>query len=113
MTIHVAADELPGTARSETARLLYRAAHEGLRNAARHAGAATVDVHLTCTNGHATLAVADNGKGFDPATLGERASEGHVGLRALRGLVTDAGGSLEVSSRAGAGTELRVEVPVA
>jgi signal transduction histidine kinase len=59
------------------------------------------------------LAVTDDGHGFDPTTLGERAAEGHVGLRVLRGLVTDAGGSLELDSEVGAGTTLRVEVPVA
>jgi two-component system, NarL family, sensor kinase len=112
-TISVTADDLPDTAPSETARVLYRAAQEGLRNAVRHADAASVEVHLTCDDGHARLEVADDGKGFDPATLSERAIEGHVGLRALRGLVTDASGSFELSSRVGTGTELRVEVPVA
>ena len=113
VTISVTADDLPDTAPSDAARVLYRAAQEGLRNAVRHADAASVEVHLTCDDGRARLQVADDGKGFDPATLGERAMEGHVGLRALRGLVADAGGSLELSSRVGTGTELRVEVPVA
>ena len=112
LTISVAADELPGTAPKATARVLYRAAHEGLRNAVRHADAAAVAVRLACDDGHAVLEIADDGKGFDPATLGERAIEGHVGLRALRGLVADSGGSLELSSRVGAGTSLRIEVPV-
>jgi two-component system, NarL family, sensor kinase len=113
VTISVTAQDLPETASSDAARVLYRAAQEGLRNAVRHAGAASVEVHLTCDDGNARLEVADDGKGFDTATLGDRAAEGHVGLRALRGLVTDAGGSLELSSQVGTGTELRVEVPVA
>jgi signal transduction histidine kinase len=113
VAISVTAEDLPETASSDAARVLYRAAQEGLRNAVRHADAASVEVHLTCGDGSARLKVADDGKGFDTATLAERAVEGHVGLRALRGLVTDAGGSFELSSEVGTGTELRVEVPVA
>jgi signal transduction histidine kinase len=112
VSISVAADELPATAPPTAARVLYRAAQEGLRNAVRHADASSVAVRLECVNGHAVLEVADDGAGFDTATLGERAVEGHVGLRALRGLVTDAGGSLELSSEVGSGTSLRVEMPL-
>jgi signal transduction histidine kinase len=113
LAVTVRAEELPDDVPNDTARVLYRAAQEGLRNAVRHAGAASVAVDLTCDDGHAVLAVTDDGKGFDPATLGERAAEGHVGLRVLRGLVTDAGGSLELATAVGTGTTLRVEVPVA
>jgi signal transduction histidine kinase len=113
LAVTVRAEELPDGAPRDTARVLYRAAQEGLRNAVRHAGAASVAVDLACDDGHAVLAVTDDGHGFDPTTLGERAAEGHVGLRVLRGLVTDAGGSLELDSEVGAGTTLRVEVPVA
>jgi signal transduction histidine kinase len=111
-TITVTADELPATAPSDAARVLYRTAHEGLRNAVRHADASSVAVRLSCDDTTARLEISDDGHGFDPATLAERAAHGHVGLRALRGLVTDAGASLELSSRLGAGTTLRVEVPV-
>ncbi len=41
-----------------------------------------------------------------------RARAGHVGLKALRGLVADAGGTLEVDSAPGRGTTVRVEVPL-
>ena len=42
----------------------------------------------------------------------ESRAAGHLGLVALRGLVTDAGGRLDVRSAPGAGTTLRVEVPL-
>jgi signal transduction histidine kinase len=112
VSISVDADELPVTAPPSAARVLYRAAQEGLRNAVRHADASSVAVRLDCVNGHAVLEVADDGAGFDTAMLGERAVEGHVGLCALRGLVSDAGGSLELSSELGSGTSLRVELPL-
>jgi signal transduction histidine kinase len=58
------------------------------------------------------LEVADDGVGVDSARADQRASEGHVGLRTLEGLVRDAGGTLTISSPDGRGTVLRVEVPV-
>ena len=92
--------------------MLYRAAHEGLRNAVRHADAAAVAVRLACDDGHAVLEIADDGKGFDPATLGERAIDGPRGptspawprcrLRRVAGALV----------RVGDGTSLRIEVPV-
>jgi two-component system, NarL family, sensor kinase len=104
---------LPDTAPASVPRLLYRVAQEGLRNAVRHADATTVTVRLACVDGSAVLDVVDDGRGFDATLLGDRAADGHVGLRTLRGLVTDAGGSMRVSSEVGAGTTLHVEVPVA
>ena len=45
------------------------------------------------------------------AAARERAGAGHVGLRALAGLLADNGGSLDVESVPGGGTTLRAEVP--
>ena len=53
------------------------------------------------------LVVADDGAGFD-VQGGPR--DGHLGLRALRDLVNEAGGSLDVRSAPGAGTTVVLEV---
>lgn len=92
-------------------RLLYRAAQEGLRNAARHANAASAVVRVRGEGDVAVLEVIDDGDGFDPEQLAADGTDGHVGLRALRGVVTDAGGTVETVSAPGAGTTLRVGVP--
>jgi signal transduction histidine kinase len=93
--------------------LLYRAAQEGLRNVLSHARAATVLVRVETAGGRATLEVVDNGDGFDADGAGAAAAApGHVGLKALAGLVADAGGVLHVRSAPGSGTTLRVEVPL-
>ena len=92
--------------------LLYRSAQEGLRNAFDHAGAAAVHLRLSTANRTAVLDVVDDGRGFDDATLAAREAEGHIGLKALRGLVADGGGSMRVTSSPGSGTTLRVEVPL-
>lgn len=93
------------------ARLLFRAAQEGIRNVLAHAGATHVEVEVSSTPGEVRLEVRDDGVGFDAAIAADRAAEGHVGLVVLRGLVGDAGGELTIESVPGEGTTVRVEVP--
>jgi signal transduction histidine kinase len=92
--------------------LLYRAAQEGLRNALNHAQASTLRVRVSNINGTAVLEVVDDGQGFDAAGRDGSTEQGHLGLRALAGLVSDAHGTLDVTSAPGAGTTLKVEVPL-
>jgi len=96
-----------------TARLLYRAAQEGVRNTLSHADATAVRITVSSLDGRAVLEVADDGRGVNDDELAQRRAEGHVGLTTLRGLVTDAGGKLDVGPAPERGTVLRVEVPVA
>lgn len=103
---------LTGPLPDPVARLLYRAAQEGVRNALRHAGANEVRITAATTDSGAVLAVADDGRGIADGELAVQAGRGHVGLQALRGLVHDAGGSLRIDSAPGAGTTLHVEVPL-
>jgi signal transduction histidine kinase len=91
--------------------LLYRGAQEALRNVTSHAHAARVAVSVVVSSSHAVLVVTDDGHGFDPRTLAARAREGHVGLRSLAGLVSDAGGAIEIRSQQGVGTQVTVTLP--
>jgi two-component system, NarL family, sensor kinase len=88
--------------------MLFRAAQEGLRNAAAHAAASRVVIRLGTDGEYAWLEVRDNGVGFDPdaSPVDER-----FGLRALQDLLRDAGGDLHVRSARGRGTVLRADVP--
>jgi signal transduction histidine kinase len=95
-----------------TARLLYRAAQEGVRNALAHGHPSRVSVTLGQGPGVATVEVLDDGRGLDEARLAQRQAAGHVGLVALRGLLLDAGGSLVVEAAPGGGTRLWATVPV-
>ena len=93
--------------------LLYRSAQEGLRNAVQHSHATEVEVRVRTERGLAILEVSDDGTGFDEAVLSEREAAGHVGLKALRGLVTDGGGALHIRSTSGqGGTTMTVEIPL-
>ena len=81
---------------------------EALVNAGKHGGARRVTVYVEPGDDRGVLcSVRDDGCGFDPAT----AREG-VGLsRSIRGRMGEAGGRVEIDSRPGAGTEIRLWLP--
>jgi two-component system, NarL family, sensor kinase len=93
----------------------FRVAQEALRNVVAHAGASAVDLRLGRRPGPdgdvLTLAVNDDGVGFDPAAAVSD-DRPHLGLRLLDDLAGDVGGRIEVSSAPGAGTTVTMEVPV-
>jgi two-component system, NarL family, sensor histidine kinase NreB len=91
--------------------LLYRCVQEGLTNISRHARATSVVVRLSGDAAAVSCSVRDNGAGFDPTTLGS-ASRGSLGLRLMQDRLEAVGGTLEIISAAGKGTELRAFVPV-
>ena len=65
----------------DSALCLFRAAQEGLRNVAKHAGAQHVDVRLGRENGRLTLTIADDGRGFDATDV--RRAGGGLGLLSI------------------------------
>jgi two-component system NarL family sensor kinase len=87
--------------------LLFRVAQEALRNVAAHAGASHVDVRAERAGDRIALTVADDGRGFDVASA---RPEGHFGLSLLEDLARDAGATLELDSKPGEGTRVRVEL---
>jgi two-component system, NarL family, sensor kinase len=93
----------------ETEELLFRGSQEALRNVAKHAEPAHVEVTVRRSNGSVVLAVRDDGRGFDPDAA--RAADGSsLGLRLLEDLVDERHGRLEVESGAGRGTVLTMEL---
>ncbi|RJR42111.1 MAG: PAS domain S-box protein [Desulfobacteraceae bacterium] len=88
----------------------YRIAQEALTNVARHAQASHARVTLVRWNGTLTLSVADNGRGFDAGSQSDPAKFGLVGMRERSSL---AGGSLEIHSTEGEGTEVVFRVFIA
>lgn len=91
--------------------LLYRAARELLANANKHARAGTVQVHLTRSGDVIKLSVIDDGVGFDPSVLDRCVAEGHIGLASLAARIDAMGGSIKLTSTAGAGTRASVTAP--
>ena len=87
----------------------YRIAQEALTNVTRHAAATQVQVSLRADRGILTLAVVDNGRGFDPKEIAAAECLGLAGMRERAGLL---GGSLEIRSRLGKGTKVCFKLPV-
>ncbi len=89
---------------------LYRIAQEALNNVAKHAGANRATVGLRCTpppdsaagGGAVELRIADDGQGFDPATV----PADHLGLGIMRERAEAIGAGLTIHSQAGRGTEV-------
>ena len=94
---------------------LCRILQESLSNVRRHSGVENATVKLWAEKGRLILEVSDQGRGFDPPPLsGPNATERqeHIGLRGMRERATLVGGELFVESHPGAGTRVRVEVPI-
>lgn len=86
----------------------YRIAQEALTNVARHSMASQVSVSLQVKDNLLTLAVTDNGCGFDVRRMAESDCLGLAGMRERASLV---GGSLEIQSRPGKGTRVCFKLP--
>ena len=91
-------------------RELFRIAQEALNNALKHARASKTAVHLAIDERAATLTVCDDGAGFDPMAAAVRSKR--LGITSMRERAEEAGGSFEITSRAGEGTRIHVEVPL-
>src|SRR5215216_3512803 len=94
--------ELPGAADVELLRVL----QEALVNARRHSYARRVEVVLSAGHREVCAEVADDGVGFDPASVREG-----VGLAGMRERVSGLGGRLEIVSTPDQRTSVKVEVP--
>jgi signal transduction histidine kinase len=87
--------------------LVWRVAQEAVRNALRHANPTTLEVRVRRVGSLLTLEVSDDGIGFEPLAP---AAPDSFGLRGLRSLVAEAGGTLDVTSIPSRGTTVLLEV---
>lgn len=90
---------------------LYRLVLEALHNTVKHAAAtfAAVEVTVDDATHLLTVQVRDDGRGFDPLTVGE----GHLGQVTMRDRAAAVGGDLSLRSSPGAGCLVTVTVPLA
>ncbi len=104
VAVRVEVGELPALERDIEVVLL-RIAQEGLANIRKHAGASSALIELTIIEGKTTLAVRDDGAGFDPA-----APTAGFGLGGMRKRLALVGGALDVASTP-RGTTLTATLP--
>ena len=84
----------------------YYLVSESLANVAKHAGASSVSVDVSRTDGQVVVEIVDDG-------VGGADSERGSGLRGLADRVEALGGRLRVWSPAGGGTRVKAEIPCA
>lgn len=90
---------------------VYRIVQEALTNIVRHAQAKTVRIKLFENAGNLCCRINDDGRGFDvPAVLVAHGHRG-LGLLGIRERLHAIGGSLQINSTPGKGTELLVKIP--
>jgi signal transduction histidine kinase len=88
---------------------LVGAAGEAMTNAARHSGANRISVYAEHTGDAVELFVSDQGSGFDPSAI---AADRRGVAESIRGRMTRHGGSAEILSQPGEGTEVVLRLPV-
>ncbi|WP_249423925.1 ATP-binding protein [Nocardioides coralli] len=92
----------------ETVGAVVRATGEALTNAAKHAGVDRVDVYAEVSGASVDVFVRDRGAGFDPDAV----PADRYGLRhSVHERMARHGGSVEVRSTPGEGTEVRLHLP--
>ncbi len=93
----------------EGVKALVAASREAMVNAARHSGAPRIDVYAEIQAARVEVGVRDRGRGFELAGVA-------ADRRGVRGSIVDRmerhGGHAEISSSPGAGTEVRMWVPL-
>ena len=101
-------EDVPKTLSSNLTLHLFRIVQEALQNAIKYSRAQLVDVHLRGLSNRIELTVVDDGVGFDvDAAWGKG-----LGLISMDERVEALGGVFEIRSKPGAGTELKVTVPL-
>jgi signal transduction histidine kinase len=89
------------------------AVRAAIDNVRRHCGPAAKAWVLVDDEGTmVSVTIRDEGPGIPDGRLAEAAAEGRLGVsHAIRGRIRDLGGSADISSSPGAGTEVRLRVP--
>ena len=99
---------------SQVETALYRIAQEAFNNIEKHCDRmSTVSVAIRQRLGAAHLTISDDGPGFDlDEAERSRSRDSGMGLQNIRDRVDLLGGRLQIVSRPGAGTCIRIKVPI-
>lgn len=99
---------LPDNLSPEISEALTGVVTESLMNITQHANASSVKIKVEINDEYLSLAIQDDGRGFDPSAVPE---SGHYGLIGMRERVNLVNGSFEVISQPGVGTTIKVRIP--
>ena len=94
----------------DTQMQIFRIVQEALTNARKHSKARHVQVRLETADGCIFVIIRDDGLGFSPNTR-EPVYGQHFGLQFMQERAVQLGGTLQIQSTPGKGTEVVLEVP--
>jgi PAS domain S-box-containing protein len=89
---------------------LYGIVQEALNNVLKHSAATRVTVRIGADDEGLRLGVSDNGQGFEPESVGD---QGGIGLASMQERVEKLAGTLQIVSKPGQGTSIKVAIPSA
>ena len=94
-------------------RSIYRIAQEALANVSQHAGVDSADLSLDVFPERVILQITDKGCGFDPEIVMARAfNREKFGLHGIHERVNAVGGTMQINSQIGVGTDITVTIPL-
>ena len=108
--ITLRADDSIGRVPADVQYHLLRIVREAIHNAVRHGDPSAVQVRVGAKDAGIVVEVADDGHGFDMDA--KHGQPGHFGMRGMAERAERIGADLAITSRLGAGTQVRVTVPV-
>src|SRR5215211_877417 len=89
---------------------LFQAVREMLFNIVKHAGTLQAKITLEQLDGGGQILISDSGNGFDAHTVMTDPQAAH-GLLIIRDRLSLMGGSVDIESKPGDGTRVRLEFP--
>ena len=96
---------------SQVETTVFRVCQEAINNIAKHAGATTVLIEINFKPSSLVVEIEDDGQGFDLSSIAAVSPTQGLGLLGMRERVNLIGGSLNISTKAGEGTRIALEVP--
>jgi signal transduction histidine kinase len=98
----------------EQRRHLFLICKEAINNVSRHANCTKVTLHISASGNWLTVEISDNGRGFSTPDNGEPSTNGRGGhgLKNMRGRADELGGHLELDTRPGSGTDIKLRLPL-
>lgn len=91
---------------------LFRIAEEALNNTKRHSKATRIDMVIEFTPEQVRLEISDNGIGFTVPSNRQLVNQNKFGIVDIAERAQLAGGSIQIKSSGGKGTDIIVEMPV-
>jgi two-component system, NarL family, sensor histidine kinase DegS len=88
--------------------MVFRAIQELLSNVSRHSQATQAIIQMDSSANGIRVSLEDNGKGFDPEKVSDKAG---MGLKVIRDRVQMLGGTMDVHSTISQGTHILFQVP--